>query len=135
LSLTLLALVAGLTWLLLPRQGDGITAENYVRIHEDMTEAEVGAILGCPAGNYTGKQAETLEREQELICALNDVVLHNRSIPKLPSDEPLVPRLWVGDGLAVLVFFRGGRVESRETQSVADQPVAWLDRLRRLLPW
>jgi hypothetical protein len=143
LSLTLLVLVAGLTWLLLPRAGDDITAENYERIREGMTEAEVESVFGCPAGNYGGKKAKRLAIREALVKVCDEAQQEQERnlrwmFGNAGQGQPmqrLVLRLWVGNEHAILVGFWRGRTQEWYEESVADQPVDWEYRLRRLLPW
>jgi hypothetical protein len=123
----LLALLglAGLVAWLTPHPGAGITQENTERIRPGMSEAEVEAVLGCPAGNYSGKDVDVLQEKGELAAGWSGNAW----------DGPVAYRLWVGDELAVLVFFRRGRVAWHQTHFVADQPADWTYRIRRLLPW
>jgi hypothetical protein len=137
--LAIAGLAGLLVALLIPRPGDGITEANFGRLRQGMTESEVETVFGCPPGNYGGKAPQFLDVTQEMYKA---VELYLR----LPGDpdrwapftrqEPPVCKLWVGRELAVLVVFRGGKLEERwHEESVADQPEAILNRLRAWLGW
>jgi hypothetical protein len=179
----LLALLGLAWWLLLvlfPPPGAGVTRANYERIKVGMMEADVEDILGCPAGNYSGKTPDWLnahKRQNEAdermlkihIGATHDRLYHykaelaeTQALLKAaePSDQEhlkrqikiqaellkrtedmneklrpkAVARLWVGEGLAVLIYFEEGRVASHHREFL-DPTVPWEDRLRRLLPW
>jgi hypothetical protein len=123
LAAGLLALlgVAGLllAWLT-PHPGAGITKENYERIREGMTFAEVEAILG-PEGYQT---------KRPLI---------------VPVSGPTFPRWWIGDDAIITIEF-GPKGWGPPTPPFAEwqvtnkhyaerPPEPFLDRLRRLLPW
>jgi hypothetical protein len=110
--LGLLRLGAVLTWLLVPRPGAGITRGNVERIREGMTEGEVEAVLGCPAGNYSGKKAEGLSAIPLLV---------ESRFPYPPAER--VWRLWVGEETAVLVAFEKRRAVWWRQESVADKSV------------
>jgi hypothetical protein len=59
---SLVLLLGGVAcWLLLPpRPTSGVTRANYKAIRERMTQVEVEAILGGPAGNYTTRDVDPL---------------------------------------------------------------------------
>ncbi len=67
--------------------GSGITRANYDCIAEGMTEAEVAAILGCPAGDYTGGRAMNFRCGMGVPFGLREQV-------------------WVGGNATILVHFR-----------------------------
>jgi hypothetical protein len=96
------------------RPGAGIRAGNYLELHEGMTEEEVETLFGCPAGNYGGTSP-----------------IFRLSMP--PSAKRVI-KTWVGYEVAVRVVFVDGRVATHEMR-LAEPPVSWQDRLRRLLPW
>ena len=124
-ALALLGLAGVLLAWLTPRPGAGITQENSERIREGMTEQEVEAVLGCPAGNYRGPES----------------VLQERGIPLWVSvdgdceDGPQL-KLWVGPRFAVhvLVDCRGRVVQSsgHEVEPLSLWEVL-AERVRRLL--
>ena len=140
--LALLGVAGGLVVWLVPHPGAGITPENYRRIREGpenygrirqgLTEAGVEAIFGCPAGNYSGKNVDDWAKGMETLLSMDIDIMKD---PNGPPASPLVFRLWVGEDVAVLVFFRDAKAQGSLAKSVADQHITAWDRLRRLLPW
>jgi hypothetical protein len=107
-----------------PSSGEGITEQNYERIQLDMTEPEIEAILGCPAGNYSGKDPGHLNQIFDLLeLAASHDTSHSH-----------FARLWVGEEVAVLVSFDAGKARFHQLESVENQHVSWLNRVlpRRL---
>jgi hypothetical protein len=147
LGVGVLALL-GLAWssftLLMSRVGDRITRANVQRIKNGMTEAEVEAIFGCPAGNYSRKAHPWLdglqEAEKERQNRRNAVNVQqgkdfvNELSREQPPPELCFARTWVGEDIAVLVRFKDGHV-TRTDEEFLTPTELWRDRLRRLLPW
>jgi hypothetical protein len=124
-ALSLLGLAAVLTWLLVLRRVPGITHANYSQLQKGMTEAEVEAILGGVAKNYSGKRADELEEYMDMVTLAEHIERELRHVPAVTPHTPVVPRLWVGDEIAILVLFREGRVQSFHRQPVADPVAPW----------
>jgi hypothetical protein len=88
--------------------GEGITEENCERIQLGMTEAEVEAIFGCPAGNYSGKKVDKLANLVRLLKVVEE------------NDTDHISRVWVGNDVAILVTFGSGRVVFFQLESFAN---------------
>jgi hypothetical protein len=125
--LALLGVTGTLLPLMLPRRGAGIAQANYERLREGMTLDEVQAILGDPAGDYTGGQCEPLSRPLISISQSKNI----RVIPR-----PVTRRQWISDqGCICVGFTQGGQICRKAFLPVERQYTTFLDRLRRVLPW
>jgi hypothetical protein len=134
--LALFGAAAFLLTVVVQRPGSRITRENYERIDNGMTEEEVNAVLGCVAGDYTGKKAAELEKWAKVLGVIEELdrTIRVRGKPAPPPRQSVF-RYWIGDDVAILVYFIDGKVFEKHLEDVADQPISVLDRLRRLLPW
>jgi hypothetical protein len=134
-SPALLTLVAVLTWLLMPRQGDDINQQNYERIREGMTAQEVEGILGGPAGNYTaGRRRPVYETGRPITGPLRLPPKQRRQVESW-GDYHLE---WVGEEVAIEVCFDlDWRAKTKTVVRVEDThaEAGFFVKLRRLLPW
>jgi hypothetical protein len=120
--LALLGVAGALLPLMLPRRGAGITRANYEQIREGMTLDEVEAILGDPAGDYTGGQFYALP------------VPAVKFLP--PRHIPVIWRDWISkEGCISIGFSESGQVGRKRLLPVEREHATFLDRLRHLLPW
>jgi hypothetical protein len=116
LAVTLCLWLSGLlVWLTLP--GPRISQTSFEQIRPGMTRAEVEAVLGVSAGNYTGGRVK---------------IVHG-----VPPDDGYAE--WVGEDVAVLVWLDDeGRVSRKEclhTSHLIGRDDSLLRKLRRWLPW
>lgn len=129
-------LLAGYVTLRLTAPRHRITGENIEAIREGMTEEEVEAILGAPAGDYSSKQTGGQFPEIEII-----IIPHRRSRPewKIITGPDLVKsrggKYWVGEATGVWVRFdEAGQVaEILPGWSIPSGNESFLTKLRRWL--
>jgi hypothetical protein len=122
-----LALVLGLLYFLFLRQ-PVLREEDFARIQAGMSESEVAALLGFPAGNYeTGV----------VMVPRGDGWIHpypiGRYFPGFDADEETYPRFWVTDEAWGSVFFEKstGKVRDKEFWHVVRlRPYGIRERLR-----
>jgi hypothetical protein len=110
--------VGGFVWLTLPPPG--VTRENYERIREGMSQADVEAVLGVPPGAYgRGGIAE--------IASSNSILVF---------DPSWRTECWAGDTISIQVSFdTDGRVAWKSYSVILREQETFWERLRRLLPW
>jgi hypothetical protein len=108
-SLTVLVLAAGCTNLSSSHyKGDGINRQNFERLQAGMTEKQVEAVFGVPAGYYGGFVTHPFGPDDP---RFKDDCLSDR----LAREGVILPaaraRMWVGQhGWAVVAFDRSGNV-------------------------
>jgi hypothetical protein len=105
-----LAAVAAGAVVLWPRSGDRITRENFDRIREGMSRAEVEAIFGGPPGDY-----RTVRTENEYYEPRSDPENPTHAADRLYTRTVMLSRDslrgdWLGNEGLALVFFESGRV-------------------------
>jgi hypothetical protein len=97
--------------------------ENHGRLQRGMTEAEVEAVLGCLSGDYTGKKADQLRTADPTKQLSGDKAT--------PPPGPTVSRYWIGDRVAVRVWFHDGKIWWGGVELLNNQEgKSWLDRFR-----
>jgi hypothetical protein len=101
----------------------GITRANYERLREGMTVQQVEGILGGSPGNYS-----RFSDKEAGLWALDF------EDPELSRQYFRGREVWVGDELAVAVWFNDGGLVRRKAAFDIVEPT-FLERLRRLLPW
>ena len=97
-ALGAIAIISGglvVVCLLRPTAGrsSGINRENFDRVNEGMTEAEVEAILGCPPGNYNLRPVTVFKsgRMFRRWWVSDDAII---TISLSPDDDTDVRRSW-----------------------------------------
>jgi hypothetical protein len=108
------ALLVVAAWL--PWPGTAITRENFARIQEGMTEAEVADLLGGPPDRW--EEVGRLPEPDRIHVA--------------DWDEP---RPWIGADCIVVVRFFDGEVTDKELHDRPSAQESLLDRLRRWFGW
>jgi hypothetical protein len=107
----------GLVLLLLFARGERSTWDAYLAIRDGMTEPEVEALLGGPAGDQSTYPGD--------FCIAMTAEEHEAFRSKLVTKE------WVNDDALILVGFdQEGRVAQQFATSNRGVPPSWLDHLR-----
>lgn len=109
------------------RPGMSITWATCHKIRAKMTEAEVEALIGGPAGEY---------RTRELLYSVVKWVGRDEEAPPLDlGDKALYWRSWKGDEGCILIFFNkeSGRVVQWGFDPVASVSPSWLERAKAYL--
>jgi hypothetical protein len=94
----------------------GVDRDRFERIRMGMTENEVEAVLGGPAGNY----------------AKGDVVVLCRSHRVLaPHPDGIEPKKWTCDEAIIFVYFADDKVVAKEVQDIPTYKEPLFARFRR----
>jgi len=110
------------------RNSTCIDKAGFERIREEMSEAEVVAILGVPAGDYCTARADQIAIAKARLTLRNRVVGLTR---RLPEELQLIKKEWLSDAGFIGIFFD----EDMRTVSTYFEPFPGnvLDRMRRWL--
>lgn len=124
-ALALLGTTAAVTIALLStKHQHNITEDGYEQIKEGMTLAEVEAIIGGPAGNYTGG------RHEGRIGIVGGAAYY-----PLDEENPARDEQWIGEERWVGVVMYRDRVLTKYWGEVYRVESTILDRIRKLIPW
>src|SRR5262245_24893379 len=124
-ALALLGAAASVTIPLLPtRRSHNITEDGYEQIKEGMTLAEVEAIMGGPADNYTSG------RYDRKIGIAGGAAYY-----PLDEENPARDAQWIGEERWVGVVIYRDRVLTKYWGEVYRVEITILDRIGKLIPW
>ena len=131
-------LLAGYATFRLTAPRHRITIESFQAIREGMTELEVEAVLGAPAGVYS-TEAQTGFYLPKLRSSCPARWIYASDADFIGTGSDLIERQggkeWVGEELSIYICFNeGGRVlESRSGQVPPTRNESFLAKLRRWL--
>ena len=121
-ALILLGAAAWVTTSLLPtKQKHNITEDGYERIKKGMTLAEVEAIMGGPAGNYTNGQYDR-----------GFAIAGGAAYYPLNEENPPRVEEWIGEERRVGVVIYRDQVLTKYWGEVYPVEATILDRIRKL---
>jgi hypothetical protein len=112
-----LGLVAFALWPVRPPAPDRITQENFDRIQEGMTCAEVEALLGGPPGDYRSVETESIGR------FIGPEDIDPGECARCDPEDPCSRVAWIGNDGIIRVQFSSGVVTLEDWGGLIGRPL------------